>query len=123
MSWLPNIFGKKQPPECVLLLRLLLLETRIEKQRNEERFQQIMSAISEFAARQQAFNDRQGVAIDGLVADVHSQRDLIIALQNSTGGITPEDQALLDQIDARSATITAKMEALDAETPPTPPTT
>jgi len=82
---------------------------------------EIMSKISEFADRQKAFNDRQSTAVDGLVADVKALNDKITELQNTTGEITPEDQALLDDIEARNKVIAEKLEALDAQTPPTPP--
>jgi len=81
----------------------------------------IMSAISDFAAKQKAFNDRQDAAVTGLQGDVKSLNDKIEELQNSPGGITPEDQALLDELEARGEAIATKLEALDALTPPTPP--
>lgn len=82
----------------------------------------IMSKISEFSDRQKAFNDRQSAAVDGLVADVKALNDKITELQNTAGEITPEDQALLDDIEARSKAVTDKLEALDAQTPPVVPT-
>lgn len=83
----------------------------------------IMSAISDFAAKQTAFNDRIDTAVTGLTGDVHALKDEILKLQNSPGSITAEDQALLDAIQARSNSIATKLEALDAETAtaPTPP--
>lgn len=81
-----------------------------------------MSKISEFADKQNAFNDRVDAAVTGLVADVQSLNDKITELQNTQGGITPEDQALLDAIEERSAAIATKLEALDALTPPAVPT-
>jgi len=82
----------------------------------------IMSAISDFAAKQNAFNDRIDKAVDDLVGDVKTLNDLITQLQTSSGQITPEDQATLDQLQARASAIADKLEALDAQTPPTPPT-
>jgi len=81
-----------------------------------------MSAISEFAAKQNEFNDRVDAAVTGLTGDIQTLNDKITELQNSSGGITPEDQILLDDIEARSAVIATKLEALDALTPPKPPT-
>ncbi len=78
----------------------------------------IMSAISEFATKQNAFNDRMDKSIEGLTQDVQTLKDLIVQLQNTPGQITPEDQALLDNIEARSDVIATKLEALDALTPP-----
>lgn len=84
----------------------------------------IMSKISEFATAQKTFNDRQDAAITGLQGDVKSLTDKIAELQNSAGTVTPEDQALLDDLQTRGEAITAKLEALDALTPPPipPPT-
>lgn len=48
-------------------------------------------------------------------------KDQITALQNSQGAITPEDQALLDGIEAKAAAVADKLTALDALTPPTVP--
>lgn len=96
----------------------------------------IMSKISDYAAAQAAFNTRQGAAIDslvtsqaGLVDDVKTLNDKITELQNSAGQITPEDQALLDDLQTKAADLTTRQEgvaaalkALDDQTPPaTPP--
>lgn len=81
----------------------------------------LMSAISDFKAKQDAFNDRIDAAVTGLSGDVTALKDEIIKLQNSPGTITPEDQASLDAIQARSEAIATKLEALDALTPPAPP--
>lgn len=82
-----------------------------------------MSKISDFATAQNAFNDRMDAAVADLVADVKNLNDQIAALQNSAGQITPEDQALLDGLQARASTIADKLDALDQQTPPVVPTT
>lgn len=81
----------------------------------------IMSAISDFAAKQKAFNDRTGAAIDGIVADIKTLNDKITELQNSAGTVTPEDQALIDDLQAKGEALASKAEALDAQNPPPPP--
>lgn len=83
----------------------------------------IMSAISDFAAQVDAFNDKVDKAIDGLQADVNDLKQQIAVLQNSSGAITPEDQATLDRIQQRAAAVADKLSALDAQTEqaPTPP--
>lgn len=81
----------------------------------------IMSAISDFAARVAAFNDRIDTAITDLQGDVKNLEDQIAALQASAGQITPEDQALLDAIESRASTVADKLDALDALTPPVAP--
>jgi alkylhydroperoxidase family enzyme len=84
----------------------------------------IMSAISDFAAKQNAFNNRIDASVTDLQGDVKNLSDQIAALQASAGTITPEDQALLDGIQQRTSTIADKLDALDALTPPAvPPTT
>lgn len=80
-----------------------------------------MSAISEFSAKQNAHNDRVDAAINGVATDVKFLQDTIEKLQGTPGAITPEDQALLDQLEARADATAAKLEALDALTPPAPP--
>jgi hypothetical protein len=105
--------------------------------RIEQAERNIMSAISDFAAKQKAFNDRQATAIDsvvtsqgGLTADIAELKRLIEELQNSPGTITPEDQALLDDLTAKAEEATNKAEsvaaalaALDQQTPPAVPPT
>lgn len=96
----------------------------------------VMSKIQDFATAQQAFNDQQSAAIDsiassvtGLQGDIAALNQKITDLQNSPGAITPEDQALLDGLQAQGGTISTRIQsvasalsALDAQTPPTPPT-
>lgn len=81
----------------------------------------IMSKISEFLAKQTAHNDKQDAAHEDLAGDIKFLTDKIIELQNSPGPISPEDQAGLDAMEARTAAATAKLEALAAQTPPAPP--
>lgn len=94
-----------------------------------------MSAVSDFVQKQKAFNDRQSAAIDtvatataGLAGDIEALNKKIEELQNSPGDITPEDQALLDELTTLGEGLAAKAEAaaaaakaLDDANPPTPP--
>lgn len=80
-----------------------------------------MSAISEFADRVKAHNDKIDAAVDGLVGDVKNLNDQIAVLQASAGTITPADQALLDGIETKAKAVSEKLAALDAQTPPVPP--
>lgn len=82
---------------------------------------EVMSAISDFADKMSAHNAKVDAAVDGLVADIGGLKDQIAALQASQGQITAEDQALLDSIEQRAATIASNLEALDALTPPVVP--
>ncbi len=94
-----------------------------------------MSAISDFAAKQKTFNERQGKAIDEAVVsvgeiatDVKTLNDKIDALQASAGTVTPEDQALIDELEAtgdqlatRTEAVATALKGLDALTPPVVP--
>lgn len=86
------------------------------------RLERIMSKISDFAAQMNAFTDRQDKAVSDLQDDVKTLNDKITELQNS-GGLSAEDQASLDSIQARASTVADKLEALDSLTPPAVPTT
>ena len=81
----------------------------------------IMNAIQDFAAKQKDFNTRLATALDDISAEIKTLNDLITTLQNSSGPITPEDQATLDALQASGEQIAEKAEALDIK-PPTPPT-
>jgi DNA repair exonuclease SbcCD ATPase subunit len=107
--------GRKHEELC---FRSEFLVTKHDLKELEDK---IMSAISEFAQRQEVFNTRLDGAVAGLTEDVQTLTDKITKLQNTPGAITPEDQALLDAIQTRTEAITAKLEALDGLTPPKPP--
>ena len=97
--------------------------------------EQIMSAISDFAAKQSAFNAAIAADIDALVAstngltdDVANLNAQIATLQNSPGKISAEDQKTLDDLTTagaalqlRTDTAAAAAAALDAKTPPVLP--
>lgn len=99
-----------------VLKRLDQLSQQLTKARSD-----IMTAISDFAAKQNAHNDKMDAAVTGLTADVVELNRQIAELQSTQGAITAEDQALLDAIDARGQAIADKLDALDAMTPPKPP--
>lgn len=92
--------------------------------------------LQAFADRVNGLFDTMGTDTDSLVAsltgisgDEKFLKDTIAALQNSPGTFTPEDQALVDAMDARVTALGSKVSAakdsaaaLDAatEVPPTP---
>ena len=82
---------------------------------------EIMSAISDFSARMDAFFTKQDAAMADLQSDIDNLTAQIAALQNSAGAITAEDQALLDGIEAKAASVSSKLDALDNLTPPKAP--
>jgi len=86
---------------------------------------QIMSAISDYATAQNAKLDAIGASVDGIVQDVAFLKAKIEALQNSTGTVSAEDQALLDSLQNRIGTLADKAKALDdatdsSQNPPPP---
>lgn len=94
-----------------------------------------MATYSDYFTKQKAFNDRQANAVDSAVAsveglrtDVKNLNDRIEALQTSAGQVTPEDQTLIDQLEATGDAISTKLDsvaaglkALDEQTPPVAP--
>lgn len=95
-------------------LNELLTEIKFAKE-------QILSAISDFATAQNSFNDQIDIAITGLQGDVAFLVAEIARIQGSPGPISAEDQASLDALQSRTNQILAKLQALDALTPPVPP--
>jgi hypothetical protein len=81
----------------------------------------LMSAVSDFAARQTTFNDRLTAAISGVAADVAALNAKIEELQNTPGSISDEDQVLLDELQTRGEALATALEAVDNLTPPPPP--
>lgn len=81
---------------------------------------QIMSAISDFAAKVNTAFDAVGTAVDGVAGDVQFLKDEIAKLQNTPGPISAEDQATLDGLQARADALTSKVQALDALTDAAP---
>lgn len=106
----------------ITLLRLASCQTEIRLLQQliamEER---IMSAISDFAAKQAAHNTAIDTALSDIQVEIKTLNDQITALQNSAGQVTPADQALLDGMETTVAALQAKAQALDNLTPPTPP--
>lgn len=80
-----------------------------------------MSAITDFVTKQKEYNDRQAAALAGLTQDLKTVKDQLTSIQNSPGSLSAEDQAALDEVLKASEALTTKLEALDSETPPTPP--
>ena len=81
----------------------------------------VSQSIAAFAAAQKVTNDAIDAAVTGLQGDVDNLNKQIADLQNSPGTLTPADQATLDSLQARGASIAAKLVALDAITPPVAP--
>lgn len=80
-----------------------------------------MSKVSDYYAAQTQFNQRLEQAIQGVEGDVRSMKEKIDKIQNSPGEISPEDQALLDELQVSAEAAVKKLEALDQLTPPEQP--
>lgn len=79
------------------------------------------AALQKYVDDKKAFDARQDAAVEGITGDVAGQAALIAKLQNSPDTWTPADQAVLDDLQAKNESATAKLEALDALTPPVVP--
>lgn len=77
-----------------------------------------MTAISDYAAKVQTFQNQVSTALDDIKTEIQALNDKITQLQNSSGTITPEDQALLDAAQAQSQALVQKAQALDSINPP-----
>lgn len=87
-----------------------------------------LQALNAYFDRDDAAMTKIAQAVPAVVADVKFLKDTITKLQNTQGQVTPEDQALIDQLQARAnaaATRTeqlaADIKALDDATPPEVP--
>ena len=85
------------------------------------RLEDIMSAISDYAAKVTAYFDRMDKAHDDIQTELKALADQIAALQASPGVLTPEDQAALDAIQARASKAADAADALDTLPKPAAP--
>lgn len=79
-----------------------------------------MSALSDFITAMQSFQDRQSAALAGVAGDVTELKAQIAALI-AAGTLSPAELAAMQGIEAKAGTIADGLEAVDAQTPPTPP--
>ena len=85
------------------------------------KMEKLMSAISDYAAKVTSYFTRLGTALDDIKTEIKTLNDQIAALQNSSGAITPEDQALLDAAAATASGLADKADALDTLPKPVAP--
>jgi hypothetical protein len=85
---------------------------------NIEKEQQLMSQITDWAATEQADLTTISTTLDGVVAGITALDALITAFQNSPGTLAVPDQNALDNIQAASKSLVAKVQAISV-TPPT----
>lgn len=79
-----------------------------------------MTTLTEFTASLTTFLDTQETILTDLQGDIKFLTDKITELQNA-GGLTPEQQAAVDALQARLQPLQAKFQALDDLTPPVAP--
>lgn len=79
-----------------------------------------MSAITDWAAKEQADLTTISTTLDGVVTGIAALDQMITNFQNSPGALSPSDQAALDAIQAASGALVSKSAAIST-TPPAPP--
>jgi len=115
------LFGKKDKCNFDPKLAALLQSISVSLIRLYNQGERIMSAISEFAAKVNQHQAKIDEAVTGISGDIAALKQMIADLQNNPGPISPEDQALLDQIEARIGATAERVKALDDLTPPPSP--
>lgn len=98
-----------------IILAVGWFELRLLTQRKH-----IMSVISDFAARVTEQFATINTAAEGVTLDIAALNKKIEQLQNSSGEISAEDQAILNSIENIAAGVAAKLKALDEATAVTP---
>lgn len=98
------------PHVITILLVLLVLGYSIHSKRK------IMSKITDAAAATKAALDRANASITGIQGDVTSLKAKIDALNNSSGELSAEDQAALDEIVSDAEALASKVQTIDEET-------
>ena len=83
--------------------------------------EQIMSKISEYHATVKADYVQVQANLDDLSTDVKALDAKIEELQNSPGTVTPEDQKLLDELQADSKALVEKTKSMADTHPNAPP--
>lgn len=81
----------------------------------------IMSVISDYAAKQEAFNTQIATDLSAVAAQITALNATITQLQNSVGTVTPEDQALIDKLQTDGAALQSQADTLAGTTPPVVP--
>lgn len=94
---------------------LCLLETI------DRRTKKLMSIISDYIAKQEAWNGRIATGLDGISTDVDALNAKITELQNSPDAVTPADQARIDALVTAGEALATRVEGLDAQHPPKAP--
>jgi outer membrane murein-binding lipoprotein Lpp len=86
------------------------------------KLEQIMSQITDFAAKCQASLDKVSGDLDSITTDIAALNTLIQTLQNSPGTLGPADQAALDTIATNAAALATKADGVVPPVLPPVPT-
>jgi hypothetical protein len=79
-----------------------------------------MSVISDMAAKEQADFANLNTALVKIQTGILAQNVLIAQLQASVGGVTPGDQALIDQLETGSSALVTQANSISTTLPPAP---
>ena len=77
--------------------------------------------LQAFADQAKVFIGTINTGIDGIAGDIASLKAKILELQNTPGTLTPEDTALLNEIQGMTEALAGRVTELDALTPPVAP--
>lgn len=83
----------------------------------EKKGTDLMDKIQEFAAQEQANDDKLDAALNAIASELKTQNDTIQQLKDSLGQISPESQVLLTAVLARSAGLVEKANAIQNPPP------
>lgn len=77
--------------------------------------------LQSFADQAKVFITKINTGIDGISGDIDTLKAKILELQNTSGALTPEDTALLDDIQSMTEALAGRVTALDELNPPVVP--
>ncbi len=80
----------------------------------------LMSKVTDFAAKEQTDIDALNAKLDAIASGVIALEAKITELQNTVTGLTPEEQAALDAVATASDALVVKANAIDTTAPTTP---
>jgi hypothetical protein len=115
-------FKKKPDPNAPSDLgdKIKTISTALNHMRRDR--ENFMKQVQDFVAAEQVSLNAIGTAFTGIVSGIATLDSMIVALQNSPGALTQEDQDALNAIQATSAALVAQSSAaLTAVVPPPPP--
>lgn len=104
------------------LSRSLFREIENQQKQHTKELQMLTEQFKQFAARQAAHNKAIADGVDNIAKDVKGLQATIDKLKALPGETTPEEQALLDQLDEQGSALETSVSKVDDLTPPEAPT-